>query len=37
MWRTCQGYVGPWPADLSDDEVLERLLDLNLARAAKQS
>jgi len=22
-----------WPADLSDDEILRRLLDLNLARA----
>ena len=26
-----------WPADLSDDEVLKRLLDLNLARAAAQA
>jgi hypothetical protein len=26
-----------WPADLSDDEVLKRLLDLNLARAEAQS
>lgn len=26
-----------WPADLSDDEILKRLLDLNLARAASQS
>lgn len=25
-----------WPADLSDDEILKRLLDLNLARAAAQ-
>lgn len=25
-----------WPADLSDDDILARLLDLNLARAAKQ-
>ena len=25
-----------WPADLSDDEILARLLELNLARAAKQ-
>jgi hypothetical protein len=24
-----------WPADLSDDEILKRLLDLNLARSAK--
>ena len=23
-----------WPADLSDDEILKRLLDLNLARSA---
>ena len=26
-----------WPTDLSDDEILKRLLDLNLARAASQS
>lgn len=26
-----------WPADLSDDEILARLLELNLARAAKQA
>ncbi len=26
-----------WPADLSDDEILSRLLELNLARAAKQA
>ena len=25
-----------WPADLSDDEILARLLALNLARAGKQ-
>jgi type II restriction/modification system DNA methylase subunit YeeA len=25
-----------WPADLSDDEILKRLLDLNLERAARQ-
>ena len=25
-----------WPADLSDDEILRRLLDLNLERAAAQ-
>jgi hypothetical protein len=25
-----------WPADLSDDDILARLLELNLARAAKQ-
>lgn len=25
-----------WPADLSGDEIVARLLDLNLARAAKQ-
>lgn len=25
-----------WPADLDDDEVLKRLLDLNLARAKAQ-
>ena len=26
-----------WPADLSDDEVLERLFRLNPSRAAKQT
>ena len=26
-----------WPADLSDDEILKRLLDLNLARAASKA
>ena len=26
-----------WPADLSDDEILKRLLDLNLACAAVQA
>ncbi len=26
-----------WPADLSDDEILKRLLDLKLARAAAQA
>jgi len=26
-----------WPADLADDEILKRLLDLNLARAAAQA
>ena len=26
-----------WPADLSDDEILARLLALNLERAAKQT
>jgi type II restriction/modification system DNA methylase subunit YeeA len=25
-----------WPADLSEDEILKRLLDLNLARAAAE-
>lgn len=25
-----------WPADLSDDEILARLLELNLARSARQ-
>ena len=25
-----------WPADLSDDEILRRLLDLNLAHAAAE-
>jgi hypothetical protein len=25
-----------WPADLSDEEILERLLALNLARAGAQ-
>ena len=25
-----------WPADLSDDEILKRLLELNLERAAAQ-
>jgi hypothetical protein len=26
-----------WPADLSDDEILSRLLELNLARANAQA
>ena len=26
-----------WPADLSDDDLLARLLELNLARAAQES
>ena len=26
-----------WPADLSDDEILSRLLDLNLERAAEEA
>ena len=26
-----------WPADLSDDQILERLLALNLARAAEEA
>jgi len=26
-----------WPADLSDEEILSRLLELNLARSAAQS
>lgn len=33
-----QGAVGVaygWPVDLSDDEILKRLLDLNLARSAE--
>jgi hypothetical protein len=26
-----------WPDDLSDEQILEKLLDLNLERASKQS
>ena len=26
-----------WPADLSDDQILERLLTLNLERAAEEA